>query len=1374
MIDNNNRPILRVTEVGEFIRHNSCERRFKLGFNNREQGRRLPFSERLFNALDPVLQETGKRREEEWERSLRDGHGFTNLNLNAGLTSQDSMVWNEFCAALKSLKKGENAYAREVELEGDVGAFKLVGRVDFIIITWCGDFPKVRLVECKASRRDRTYHRLQIALYKILFNELVELQSLVIGDVDLDLSNLECVVARIDESTNEGLPILGLRPLELDLITSDVMNLLGNNGLLKKISESELDDLDFKLEPKCDGCIFNVDCFPEAARLRRLQLLSIDPSDIRILKSHNISSIDELAELDLDSQIANAIRNSPGFSGGLDILVARGQARLTTLPKENTNQKDYQVKPLPARWASQLPSHEVSGNRLVRIYLTVDYDYTENRIGALSAHITNSQGEVKTRFEDTPEGLRPSPRLAEIDKDGRATDGLFGESITRYKTSRWAGRVEEDNGSEKEIIQSFFHELVEAIARVSSSKIATIHFYVWSRSEMNHLVEGCTRGGSDLLGHLKELLGCRESLEQLIFSCLSEEVSNRFALGWTSTGLSVVSSLKWFGDSYHWTREIGGEIVKLDEVFEQDIFDFKTTLSLSGKEWAQKEDNEAAKYKFEIRSRFYDSLPAPYWHAIWRTLPTPNSKGLPTNLSSAIKRYNRASEPNRLRAYLQARTHALRWIEEHIKYKNDGIHKIPLNINDLQQFTLGIDKVSKSAVDFLQLEQHIRFSHWISAHLVSPINRVALGRTIPLRDIICDDKFLIGHIDTSNFDTSLDELSSRSVIHESAFARLIPYNGDPNSPQSISQLQRLGSTCVVESLDWDTGQIVMSILPMKNDSVDRFRLPSFSNYKRGHKINFATLEESPSDYVAYRVATRLEKVNNSSIYRWFDPLSPRIPEQSRLSQKEEEVISQTLLDIRFENGFRLSNDQRNAVISGLDTTVQLLQGPPGTGKTQTTAVAALMRIYRELSNGDVVLVVGNTHTSVDNLLYRIERLRESFKGALEQNGLTSPSICIAKVDSNDPKKPLEPPILNILANSCTRQVNQLRKEAVLIIGGTTSAILKMTSKLDGTAKFRNGFLTKLLIVDEASMMVFPSFLALASILSESGKVMLSGDNRQLSPILAHDWEREDRPPVVLYQPFFSAYDSIDALTRFRAVTETSVRRSALTYTYRLPPVVRSLIAKLYEQDEIVLQGPDKQTVDENINEQDALAIMWGGLGLFLVVHDERESRKRNPVEAKIIKMIMQAVGSIDDDSVAVITPHRAQRTLLKEELAPFEKQVPIIDTVERLQGDQRQTIIISATASDPIAIAASVEFILDLNRSNVAFSRVQNRLIVVCSETLLTHIAPDIENYESAVLWKSLRKICSREEASFSVAGNKATVFVPDKKYLATLKSKTT
>jgi hypothetical protein len=301
-----------------------------------------------------------------------------------------------------------------------------------------------------------------------------------------------------------------------------------------------------------------------------------------------------------------------------------------------------------------------------------------------------------------------------------------------------------------------------------------------------------------------------------------------------------------------------------------------------------------------------------------------------------------------------------------------------------------------------------------------------------------------------------------------------------------------------------------------------------------------------------------------------------------------------------------------------------------------------------------------------------------------------------------------------------------------------------------------------LVVDEASMMVFPHFLALATVVREDGEVMLAGDHRQLSPIVAHDWEREDRPPVVLYQPFASAYEALLRIKQNGAVADASLVRTALQFTFRLPPVVRELIANLYRLDEIELQGLPSAGAPPSFDGLTAWQSLWqGDNGLFLVLHDERESRQSNEFEAQVVQHILASAPAVPNDSIAVITPHRAQRSRLHTCLAPYSGPVGVIDTVERLQGNERPTVIVSATVSDPVAISQNVEFILDLNRSNVAFSRTMRRLIVVCSTALLDHIPSEVEQYQSALLWKSLRALCSQQIGADAVYGHAVRVYTP-------------
>ena len=1365
-------PIVRVTEIGEYIRHHSCERRFKLEINHRRIARQLPFAERLFNALDPVLQEAGREREAQWERSLRNA-GFLDLTNHAGRPDDDRATpWASFVEALARMEGHRNAYGREVRVTAPLGTFQLEGRIDFILVMWRDGRPRLRLVECKASRRDRTYHRVQVAIYRMLVRELLRAGPVAVAGMALHPDDVECVVARIDETTNESQAILSLEPLDLEMEEADVERLLAEDGALLRIANSDLDTLDYQLDQKCDGCVFNVHCFSESARERRLELLSIAPSVARALRGAGVSTLDALAALDTASAAARQVREDPGFSENLDHLRLKARSRRRTLLDGGADPDTFEVEALPNTGDGQLPAHVINGRRVVRVYLSVDYDYSENRVGALAAHVTTSEGSLHTDFVRVDDRWQPDPEIRERRETGKDGSGrpvfamspLRGQDIVEFIPAEWTGRYEVDSGAEKQLIQGFFQKLVDGIAEVAGAAEAPIHFYVWSRSEMARLVEACSRVSSKLLTHLRELLGCRDSLEQLLYSCLQEEIDRRHALGWTGRGLVVVSSLRWFGRRYHWRRRVAGEHIDLDRAFTQDLFDFKTDLELRADGmWAAKPAEVARKHKFEIRSRFHDSLTAPYWRAYWRTLPDPEAAGHSHAVANAIRRYNQAAKPGVLREYLRARTHALRWLEEGVRFKNNEISKPAMRIADLPSFELGVDNAARASIDFLRLDQHVKVTDWIAAHLVPPANRVPGGRTIPLSDVVSHgNNELSATIDLDGFDIDIASLRARCTIADGSFVRLSPRAADPHRGQTFGQLMRGGKTCRVNSINWDTAQITLSALWA---TADRYMLHSVGVNDPGDVFDHATVDDSVSDFVAGKVEERLQTGVGAYVFQWFDPEEPRPPDIRSLAQPKIDQLEGMLRSLALPSGRPLAPDQADAALEGLSTRVQLLQGPPGTGKTTTTAISTLLRVLARRQRGDVVIVSAHTHTAVDNLLMRLDGLVDVFSAHAASRGLQFPRLVLAKVHSSQVEDPLGGRIRDFVSKPCVKFVNDARRDGVLVVGGTTGALLKMARELSERRPFRDQperFQVPTLIVDEASMMVFPHFLALATLVASDGEVMLAGDHRQLAPIVAHNWEREDRPPAVIYQPFASAYQAVQNIASNPQVGAAAVRRSALSFTFRLPPLIRDLIARLYRLDDIELDGLRREAGEGAGASGGAWDRVWGGdTGLFLVLHTERRSRQSNAVEAKIVGAVLAAGGTLPSGSIAVMTPHRAQRSLLKTTLAAYSGPVDVIDTVERLQGGERPTVVVSATVSDPSAISANVEFVLDLNRSNVAFSRARDRLIVVCSDALLDHIPAELEHYDSAMLWKSLRALCSRQVGAGQIDGHSVRIFTP-------------
>jgi len=1343
---------IEVNQIGEYVQKGSCAKRFKLDLNGREIANKVPFFTRALSPLDPVLQEMGREREEMWERSLIE-KGLEAIRSQAEGEARDRISWKELIGRLSQASAGKSYYAREVELDGRVGRFDLNGRCDFMVLHWKDGTPRLRIVECKASRKDKTYHRIQLAAYVLMVGALMRRDGPNVGGTSLRPENIECVVARIDDA-DRNQDIMALPPLDLGTEMEDVRRLLTEGGVLDRIVSTDVGSLSFRIDQKCDSCVFNVICLPEAARSRGFELLDMDPSSVKVLKANGIRDLDSLGKLDPGSDAALKVRRTSGFSGNLEAFVLKARARASTLPGEDC--KGYEVQRLPGQQTGLLPPYDGRGGRLVRVYLAVDYDYVEDRIGGLSAHVTSSGKMLVTQFQKEGDGWTPDPVPVERDREDRSSisagSKLSGEDIIAFKNEPWSKDRAKDTTAESEMIGRFFKDLVAGISRVAERPSAPIHFYIWRRDEMAALIEGCTRCGGELLGNLTELMGCRQPLEQLIYTVMGEEVRRRFATGWSSNGLVVAASLRWFGERYHWVRIVDGKVVDISEVMRQGIFDFTAPLAVRPDgSWARVGEENAARHTFEIRSRNSDSLPVPYWHALWGTLPSPDGP-MRYSTKETIKRYQRGGNGPLLRAYLSARVQAMRWIEERIGPKNKDIDKPPFDIVTLLTFKLRDRSPSSAAVDFLRMDHHVSFNEWMAKMSLPPLDRVAQGLSVPIRDVqtVHDGKeyHFEALLDLERFGETPDGFRDKTTIDKGSWVRLVPYEGDPLTQQAFGVMLKGGRTCRIEDMDPASGRVRLKVFTFEEN---RYKLCSWSP-RDGIFCEFATLDESPSDMVSGRVDDRLVEEPDAPVMAWFDMSSPKVPPMQPLGEGVHARYESLLRGMLFD-GHSLGEDQIKAILEGLSARVQLMQGPPGTGKTTTTAVATLLRTSRQ-GTGEITLVAANTHMAIDRITEDIRSKAGPFIEAIEGMGASPSPIGVYNLSELEGE------------GGYWHKLNARRGGERIIVGGTTNEVLKLAKKMNDIEPYRNdldGFKVSCLIVDEASMLVMPHFLALASLLHPNGTIMLSGDNRQLSPITTHDWEKEDRPPFVKYQPFMSAFDAVDSILRTSGTTGSMIKRSALDMTYRLPDEVIDLISDLYRKDGIELKGSKGGEVRRLRRTSDPFSFVWQAGGIYLLVHDECESKKTNRFEASVIERLLKAANALDGSSIAAMTPHRAQRTLLQECLRPYSVQVDIVDTVERLQGGERPTVIVSGTQSDPASISDAADFVLDLNRSNVIFSRTKDRLIVVCAQTLLDSVPADTEQYMSAYLWKRIRGICTKEAASFYLEGHHVRLLVPDR-----------
>ena len=1333
---------LQVSEIGEFVRFQSCLRRAKLAFNRREEARQLPFYARLENTLDVVLRDRGLTIEESWEDQLI----AQDYNLIAQGERGAAVTFEDVLDMFSQLPEGSKAFGREIAIAGDAGAFRLEGRMDFVVLLWRDGIPFIRIVEGKASRRDKTYQRMQTAAYLRLADAIVQGADYSIGGNPITASSLEAVVARFDEDLREPQNILELQPLDLTIYLQDLAKLLSDGGAFDIARASGLDDLPYRLEAKCDACVFNVHCLPESSRRRDIRLIGVPDSSLRALELHGIINLDQLAELD-DDQIISEIRNNDQIDEDPLRLKAKAIARRKQLPGGN-NLDGFVVEPLPMSGRSSCPEHVIDGEGLVRIFLNLDYDYVEDRVASVSAYVVRSENRISTPFREQVDGWRPAPEAIEINAETNEEAPLSGRKVTQFKSTAWTGDPAEDSAAERQLLESFFQELIEAIAEVGGGEAAPIHFYVWSSSELTNLMEACARGGASLIRHFSELLGCRQGREQLIVTSLQSDVHRMFGLGWTGRGLSVISSLRWFGKRFHWSRSVRGAPAQLDRIFEQDIFDFATTLHSDGTNWVEADNQDAILQRHEVRARFNDSVPMPYFAVIWGQLNSADAKWDNEPLvRAAIRRYEEVrTRPGLLRAYLEARCEALRFIEENLR-KNRLIDKHPLDLQNLGAFLLGVDSPRAAALDVLRIDWQVRLNEWLAAQVHTASERCANGRCLPIQNVTHDGRQLTATIAAEAVNLDRATLQRRYSEGNGSFVRIMPWSGNPEDTSGVGA----AFTCVIDTINWQTGRVELSAMfPQQAAHYRQYNAPV-------QDFEFALLEQSATDYVAPKVETRLSTVGGNHIDPWFNLNNPIIPPAVEQNDDRLEAVERGLARWRMperpESG--LHAEQIEAAMAGMQVNLQALQGPPGTGKTATTAAAIRARAAAELSAGDRIIVAGPTHRAVDTVTERLARWEPSLRLALAQEGVEPPPLRIIRLDPRDDCD-LEGPIALSPVPSTVGASTDLicDDEAITVICGTTNALLKLEEKLGR----RTSIDAKLLVVDEASMMVFPHMLSIATLTDGQPKILVAGDNRQLAPILAHGWDKEDRPPTVRFQPFLSSYEVVALVNeaiRGRLGAERMVGVNRLRHTYRLPPSQRRLIGLIYQaHDGIELEGRADDPGGSPADANNPFSEAWTEpKGLVLILHDERSSRKENALERCIIRELLAAHPDAPDGSIALLSPHRGQRGLLQEELGQHPA-IRVIYTVERLQGGEAPTVIVTATASDPGQIQTAEDFLLNLNRSNVAFSRAEERLIVIASAALLDHIAADLEIYEAAMLWKEVRRLCSVERAEIALGNH--------------------
>lgn len=372
--------------------------------------------------------------------------------------------------------------------------------------------------------------------------------------------------------------------------------------------------------------------------------------------------------------------------------------------------------------------------------------------------------------------------------------------------------------------------------------------------------------------------------------------------------------------------------------------------------------------------------------------------------------------------------------------------------------------------------------------------------------------------------------------------------------------------------------------------------------------------------------------------------------------------------------------------------VTLIQGPPGTGKTRVLAEAALLLARLRAK----VFVTAFTHRAINNILLAAREL--------------SAELPLCKIGRNALNDELVRAGISI-----TKSLDRLElPKGGCVVGGTTYVSRKFVA--DPRFHF--------LFIDEAGQMpVVHGAIAM----TQARRHVVIGDPAQLPPVRL-GLRRDPILAPSLFAQLERHYDSVLLDRTFRMNDELTRFVSDEFYGGRLVADGSAASRRLG----VATGGPLHEVLDPDTP-------------LVLVRLDHEGRTRRSNEEARLVCDLVEALlkqGRLPPESLAIISPFRAQVRLLRHDLGRrgLMPDKLVVDTVERMQGQEREVVVLSLVASDRDYLERQAEFYFEPGRLNVSLSRARSKCIVIASRHAFRARPRGLDELVSAARFKRLAR----------------------------------
>jgi hypothetical protein len=1384
------------TDVSQFVRLEQCERFLRFRLAERAGQKFMEEYDVNPQRITPLLSLSGHAFEEGIEEAL--GKNFATINYGKQSAAHDRPDNNrEVVAEARRLQPGKSILLFQPRLKAELHGWSLRGDVDLLRLERPADgILRVLIADMKATAEAKVEHRLQVAFYRLMLEQLLKQEGIAHAPADmailfqLPVDPAPEEVSEIQPLQEAALRIFGLDDALLEVVPDPQAYVqaahdlvLGDGSTARRVAQTPFEELPYCLSFKCDGCVYNEFCMKWSAEHQDLSLLPyLTSTEKEALRRAGITTIAALAALkdfeagsksDLipargrEAQVKQIAATWP-VGPRLDELVHRARSFVRFSRKDGSQALGY----IPGKGNSSLPvsTPELNAN-LVRVYIDAQHDYLEDRVYLLGALVVACK-------DGTPVGKRAVVRMTDGPPDSAA--------------------------EERQLFVAWTRELVQAIVDLAVSgepegekKSAPIHVIFFDRHEQRLMLEALGRNFPMILQAtppLYDFLTQLAAFDSPIASYLNEEIRTFKNFPMTCQSLqSVATYLK-----FDWSKP-----QPFRELFHARMFDYLGKLDIDGEsEW------------FTRRSRFSSSIPLEYAYAAWKQLPMPEpGKG-------DVFADFRAATSDMLTAFQARRLEAM----EHVAASMQGnpyTQKTPFVLPDLAHYEDKARDLAHALHEFVMIERFVALNDWKAIRHAPPERRVLMGETLLVRYVEADQEPNVAELNRENerrrkkreeyvaaFKAANPDKQVKLTKEQNAECRWSPeglrvklrletagVDCDLNEVLAMSNLrdgdrlvlysrwavderlpvaERKEFTPTPKQMLYGNRAELVGIVPTEQDGAGRIKAghaevvlcDSFGGeWSRGFVFSainrpledrkLYTLDLCPNDWYGYWCSQVVEGLcagQPNTLYGRLVHPPPSGEDSGSPGQLKFlaglDAFHQAGLLHGFETGKR-------AFIGGHGwTPVLLVQGPPGTGKSYSTAFAVFARLQEAMraERPCRVFVSCKTHAATDVLLKNVLDVQ----GKLRELRDADPKLFGEHFDARLLDVPLfrvaphDPPpagVVHLLKDDEKEDDEDYNADVILepqwaVVGITPGGVYGMLKKKWPKAIFGHE-LCDLLVLDEASQMNLPEALMAALALKPESQLIVVGDHRQMPPIVKHDWDTETRRTFREYQVYASLFDTL-------RLQEPPMIQFAESFRLH-EAMAQFLREEVYRHDGIAFHSKRKDVLPHRPVADDLVAaVLRPEFPLVVVVHDEAGSQVRNPFEQALIEPILRTLVeqySLDaEEGLGIVVPHRAQRAALRQsfpELCILDPPSGLparsaIDTVERFQGGERTLILVSATESDRAYLLASCEFLLDPRRLTVALSRAKRKMILVASRSIFSLFSTDEETFANSLLWKNL------------------------------------